>query len=166
LCPESHRPGGPLIAFDAPDPGKEILMIQIGNHAAKAALLCIALVIQGTPVKDGEKSKDKDKDKDKVTLHGAISDSQCAFNVHSDARSHDWMVKKSVGGAHDDRSCTLHCARDLGGQYVLVLRDKDDVYRLDDQVQSEAFAGKKVKATGTVDGKTHTLHVLKIEEER
>jgi len=43
---------------------------------------------------------------------------------------------------------------------------KDEVYRLDDQVQSEQFAGKKVKATGTVDAKTHTLRVLKIEDDK
>jgi hypothetical protein len=43
---------------------------------------------------------------------------------------------------------------------------KDKAYRLDDQIQSEQFAGKKVKATGTVDGRTHTLRVLKIEEDK
>jgi hypothetical protein len=134
-------------------------MIRIGNHPAKTAVLSLVLFIQVHPAKDTEKNKEK------TTLHGFVTDSQCAFNVHSDARSHEWMVKKNVGGAHDDRSCTLHCVRDLGGQYVLVLKDKDDVYRLDDQVQSEVYAGIKVKATGTVDGKTHTLHVLKIEAE-
>ncbi len=106
------------------------------------------------------------KDKDGVlTLRGAISDSQCAFNVHSDSRSHDWMIKKGVPGSSDDKSCTLHCVKDMGGNFVLVV--KDEVYRLDDQVQSETFAGKKVKVTGTlVDAKTHTLHVLKIEEDK
>jgi hypothetical protein len=139
-------------------------MIQIGNHPAKTAVLCLALLLQAYPAKEADKNT-KDTDKNKVTLRGSISDSQCAFNVHSDARSHEWMIRKNVGGSHDDKSCTLHCARDLGGQYVLVLKDKDDVYRLDDQVQAEAFAGKKVRATGTVDGKTHTLHLQKIEEE-
>jgi type 1 fimbria pilin len=103
------------------------------------------------------------KDKDAtVTLHGAITDSQCAFNVHSNARSHEWMIKKGVPGASDDKSCTLHCVKDMGGNFVLVV--KDDVYRLDDQAQAEPFAGKKVKAIGTVDTKTHTMRVLKIEE--
>jgi hypothetical protein len=106
----------------------------------------------------------KDKDKDTViTLHGAIADSQCAFNVHSSSRSHQWMIKKNVPGASDDKSCTLHCVKDMGGNFVLVV--KDEVYRLDDQVQSEQFAGKKVGATGTLDAKTHTLRVLKIEED-
>ncbi len=106
-------------------------------------------------------SKDKD---DSVTVRGEISDSQCAFNVHSDARSHEWMIKKGVEGANDARSCTQHCAKDLGGKYVLV--SKDEVYRLDDQVNAEKFAGLKVKATGTVDPKTKTMHVAKLEADR
>jgi hypothetical protein len=104
------------------------------------------------------------KDSPVLTLHGAIMDSQCAYNVHSLAHSHDWMVHKGVAGAFDNRSCTLHCVKDKGGVYVLLV--KDDVYRLDDQDQSAVFAGKKIKVTGTLDEKTHTLHVLKMEEER
>src|SRR5215472_18675260 len=83
--------------------------------------------------------KDKDKDKDTVMVfHGAIEDSQCAFNVHSDTRSHDWMIKKGVQGATDEKSCTQHCVKDMGGLYVLVV--KNDVYRLDDQTTPEPFA--------------------------
>ncbi len=109
-------------------------------------------------------AKEKEKDKDgSVVLHGAIADSQCAFNVHSNARSHEWMIKKGVPGATDAKSCTLHCTKDMGGNFVLVV--KDDVYRLDDQAQAEVFAGKNVKATGTVEAKGHTLRVLKIEED-
>ncbi|HEX2328837.1 MAG TPA: hypothetical protein VHN74_08945 [Candidatus Angelobacter sp.] len=104
------------------------------------------------------------KDSDTLTLHGEITDSQCAFNVHSDARSHEWMIKKGIEGANDARSCTIHCAKDLGGKYVLV--SKEDVYRLDDQVNAEKFAGIKVKAVGTLDAKTKTLHVAKIEADK
>jgi hypothetical protein len=107
----------------------------------------------------------KDKDKDSVlVLHGAITDSQCAFNVHSNSRSHDWMIKKGVEGATDERSCTQHCVKDMGGVYVLVV--KSDVYRLDDQVSPEPYAGKKVIVTATLDSKPNTLRVLKIEEEK
>ncbi len=107
----------------------------------------------------------KDKDKDAVlVLHGAIEDSQCAYNVHSDTHSHEWMIKKGVQGASDERSCTHHCVKDMGGVYVLVV--KTDVYRLDDQVTPEQFAGKKVIVTATPDTKPHTLRVLKIEEEK
>lgn len=105
------------------------------------------------------------KDEAVLVLHGAIADSQCAFNVHSNSRSHDWMIKHGVYQANDDKSCTLHCVKDMGGNYVLVV--KNEVYRLDNQTASEQFAGKKVKLTGTMlDAKSHTLQVLKIEEDK
>jgi hypothetical protein len=105
------------------------------------------------------------KDKDGViTISGAISDSQCAFNVHSDSRSHDWMEKKGVYGAKDDKSCTLRCVKEMGGKYVLVT--KKEVYHLDDQMRPEKFAGEKVKVTGTLDAKKQTMHVLTIEEDK
>jgi hypothetical protein len=130
------------------------------------ALLVVFILLSATTLfSTGKEKKDKDKDKDEpVTLHGAIEDSQCAFNVHSNARSHEWMITKGVEGATDDKSCTLHCVKNMGGNFVLVV--KNDVYRLDDQVLSEKFAGAKVRATGTVDPKTHTLHVLKMEEDK
>jgi hypothetical protein len=104
----------------------------------------------------------KDKDPGVLTLQGEVEDSQCAYNVHSVDHSHDSMIKKGVYG-RDARSCTLHCVKDSGGNFVLVV--KDEVYRLDSQVQAEQFAGKKVKVTGTLDAKTQTLHVLKMELE-
>jgi len=138
----------------------------IEKRTSTTLLLVFVLVSASTLLSAGkDKSKDKDKDKDEpVTLHGAIEDSQCAFNVHSNARSHEWMITKGVEGATDDKSCTLHCVKNMGGNFVLVV--KNDVYRLDDQVLSEKFAGLKVRATGTVDPKTHVLHVLKMEEDK
>lgn len=108
-------------------------------------------------------AKDKPKDAT-VTLHGAIMDSQCAFNVHSDAHSHDWMTKRGIQGASDEASCTQHCVKDMGGSYVLVV--KKDVYKLDDQVKAEQFAGKKVKINGSLDAETHILHVFDMEEDK
>ena len=64
-------------------------------------------------------SADKGNEKP-ITVAGAISDSQCAFNVHSDSRSHEWMEKKGVEGAKDDKSCTLRCVKEMGGKFVLV----------------------------------------------
>jgi hypothetical protein len=107
----------------------------------------------------------KDKPKDNVTnLHGAIMDSQCAFNVHSDAHSHDWMTKRGIQGATDEESCTQHCVKDLGGSYVLLV--KKEVYKLDDQVKAEQFAGKKVKISGSLDPSTHMLHIFDVEEDK
>jgi hypothetical protein len=108
-------------------------------------------------------AKDKPKDAT-VNLHGAIMDSQCAYNVHSDAHSHDWMTKRGVQGASDEESCTNHCVKDMGGSYVLVV--KNDVYKLDDQVKAEQFAGKKVKINGSLEAGTRTLHVFDMEEDK
>ena len=99
-----------------------------------------------------------------VTFHGVVVDSQCAYNVHAKGRSHEMMIKGGVEGASDEKSCTLHCVKQLGGSYVLAV--KDDVYRLDDQDIPEKFAGDKVKVTGTLDVKSGTIHVVKIEREQ
>lgn len=107
----------------------------------------------------------KDKEKDNtVTLYGAIEDSQCAYNVHSSGHSHDWMIDKKVEGAKDPKSCTLHCVHDLGGNFVLVV--KNEVYRLADQELSAKFAGEKVKVTGILDAKTQTIHQFTIEQSK
>ncbi|HKR95181.1 MAG TPA: hypothetical protein VJW55_07465, partial [Candidatus Angelobacter sp.] len=106
-------------------------------------------------------AKDRPKDAT-VTLHGAIVDSQCAFNVHSDAHSHEWMMKRGVQGASDEESCTRHCVKDMGGSYVLVV--KNDVYKLDDQVKAEQFAGKKVKVSGSLDADGRTVHLFEMGE--
>jgi len=129
------------------------------NYKASAAFALVAMVLLASY------SFSKDKPKDNVTsLRGAIMDSQCAFNVHSDAHSHDWMTKRGIQGATDEESCTQHCVKDMGGSYVLVV--KKEVYKLDDQVKAEQFAGKKVKINGTLDTATHTLHIFDVEEDK
>jgi hypothetical protein len=129
------------------------------NTQARAAVLLVAMAV----FVSYSFSKDKPKD-DKVVLHGAVMDSQCAFNVHSDAHSHEWMTKRGVQGATDEESCTQHCVKDMGGSYVLVA--KKDVYKLDDQVKAEQYAGKKVKVSGTMDATGHTVHIFEMEEDK
>lgn len=129
------------------------------NHKMRAAFCFAALALLSLY----SFAKDKPKDAP-VNLHGAVMDSQCAFNVHSDAHSHEWMTKRGVQGANNEESCTRHCVKDMGGSYVLVV--KKDVYKLDDQVKAEQFAGKKVKLNGTLDSETHTLHISDLEEDK
>jgi hypothetical protein len=105
----------------------------------------------------------KEKEPVVLTLQGEVEDSQCAYNVHSRDRTHDSMIKKNVYG-RDAKSCTLHCVKEMGGNFVLVV--KDEVYRLDGPVKLEEFAGKKVKVSAKLDPKTQTLHVLTMEAER
>jgi hypothetical protein len=128
------------------------------SYKTKMTALCFVLLLMAYAV-----GKDKPKDST-VVLQGSIEDSQCAFNVHSETHSHEWMIKRGVQEAHDEKSCTIHCVKDMGGSYVLVV--KKEIYRLDDQVKAEMFAGMNVKASGTVDAKTHTLHVFDIEAEK
>jgi hypothetical protein len=130
------------------------------NIQARAVVLLVALTLLASY----SFSKDKPKDNSTVVLHGAVMDSQCAFNVHSDAHSHEWMTKRGIQGATDEESCTHHCVKDMGGSYVLVA--KKEVYKLDDQVKVEQFAGKKVKVSGSLDAATHTVHVFDVEEEK
>ena len=96
------------------------------------------------------------------TFRGEIADNQCALNIHSLTHSHQEMLKsKSMGG--NSGSCAQYCVRYLGGSFVL--SSKKDVYRLDDQSNLEKFAGKRVKISGTLDVKTKTIHVSKVEAE-
>jgi type 1 fimbria pilin len=91
------------------------------------------------------------------TFTGEIADSQCSMNVHSLTRSHTEMMKnKNMGGTATN--CTNYCIKYLGGDYVLAVGDQ--VYRLDEQEKAAAFAGLKVKITGTLNAKSKTIHVV------
>lgn len=73
----------------------------------------------------------------KITWTGVVSDSNCGLK-HSDPSDEAAMcVRKCVEG---------------GAQYVLVSSDK--IYQLSDQAKFAAFAGRSVKVSGTLEGKT------------
>ena len=97
---------------------------------------------------------------DKKTFKGAIADTQCALNVHSMSQSHKEMIgmKAEIKTQAD---CVRYCVKERGGRYVLLVRDK--VYKLDAQAAAEPWAGMKVRIVGTLDPKTETIVVLKIE---
>jgi hypothetical protein len=130
------------------------------QQISKAVLTSFLLLMLMLPT---SYSYAKDKEPVIALLHGEIMDSQCALDVHSVGHSHEAMTKKGNYGS-DAMSCTQHCVREMGGVYVLLVKDK--VYRLDDQVQPEAFSGRKVKLSGTVDEKAKTIHVVKIEADK
>jgi hypothetical protein len=60
------------------------------------------------------------------------------------------------------KDCTVRCVA-MGGKYVLVDAAAKMVYQLDDQKKPVAFAGAKVKVTGTYDTSTKTIHVASIQ---
>lgn len=92
---------------------------------------------------------------------GYISDSQCAMNVHSLSRSHKEMLKTGDFGK-TPADCVWYCITQRGGRFVLQSGKK--VYKLDDQNIDRELAAKKVRVTGTLDEKTDTIHVLRIEK--
>jgi hypothetical protein len=85
-----------------------------------------------------------------ATFSGDIMDSACA-----------------KGGAHNpsmgtSAQCTIACVK-AGSKYVLYDGATKTVYQLDDQTKPEAFAGAKVKVTGTLDDATKTIHLTSIK---
>jgi len=82
------------------------------------------------------------------TFTGEIMDSNCAKAGH-----HNMGVTA--------KECTLACVKG-GAKFVLYNPSTKAIYQLDDQSKPEAFAGDKVKVTGTYDRATKTIHVKDI----
>src|SRR5579872_746025 len=96
------------------------------------------------------------------TIHGEISDSQCALNVHSLTKSHEEMLKSKSGAAgNTPATCSAYCVGYLGGNFVLT--SKGHVYHLDEQSLARKFVGARVKLHGVVDTKNDVIHVLAID---
>ncbi|HEV7218523.1 MAG: hypothetical protein ACHP8A_00075 [Terriglobales bacterium] len=95
-----------------------------------------------------------------ATFHGEISDSSCALNVHSLSRSHKEMLKSKSFGT-DAASCSRNCVAKFAASFVLV--EKGNVYRLDNQVVAEKFAGQAVVLTGDLDAKKSVITIKSIQ---
>ena len=80
------------------------------------------------------------------TFVGNISDSMCGL--------------KHMMPGKSDKECTLECVK-AGSKYVLADPADGKVYQLSDQKKPEAFAGQKVKVTGTLKGDTITVTAIK-----
>jgi len=83
----------------------------------------------------------------KQTFTGVITDAMCGAN-------HSMMNVKP------DEKCVRECVK-AGSKYALLVGGK--VYTLSDQQTPEKFAAQKVKVTGTLDPKSETIAVDKIE---
>ena len=80
------------------------------------------------------------------TFTGNISDDMCGLKHMMEGKT--------------DAECTAECVK-MGSKYVLADPVKMKVYKLSDQEKPKAFAGKKVKVTGTLAG--DTIEVSSIE---
>ena len=78
------------------------------------------------------------------TFTGVITETMCGVKPHT-------MFK-----GHSDAECVRMCAK---GPYQYALSDGTNVMKLSDQKKPAAFAGQKVKVTGTLNTKTQTIQV-------
>jgi uncharacterized protein DUF5818 len=85
-----------------------------------------------------------------VVIAGNIGDSMCGLRHGRSAKS-----------AAEERECTLQCVSD-GSKFILADRINRKVYELEDQTSPRRFAGRKVRVTGEIEGKS--LRVESIEE--
>jgi len=74
------------------------------------------------------------------TFVGEIGDSMCG-------------AKHMMPGSKKD--CTQECVK--GGAKYILIDPSGKIYQLSDQKKPEAFAGSKVKVTGTLKGDTITV---------
>ena len=80
------------------------------------------------------------------TFRGEVTDTFCA-----ESGSHDAMMKKMTSMRRDKETCAKQCTK-IGAKYVLYDEVQKKIYKLDDQAKAQAFAGKKVRVSGTLDG--------------
>ena len=157
------KPGVQEIAVRAPaEPGEyQVVCTVICSHDHEGMHMKFTVLPSG----DGTRATQADPALSRVggitqTFTGDIADTQCALNVHSLSHSHQEMIKAKRMGS-DAASCARYCVRNMGGSFVL-LHDSKTIYRLDDQVRAEAFAGQKVLIDGVLQAGSHTVHVLNI----
>jgi Protein of unknown function (DUF5818) len=98
------------------------------------------------------------------TYSGVIMDSSCAkMGSHAEMeKMHKMPASDALTGA-TARKCTLGCVR-MGAKFVLYNPATKTTYRLDDQKKPAAFAGEKVRVSGTYDESTQTIHVVSIHK--
>jgi hypothetical protein len=95
-----------------------------------------------------------------ITVRGEISDSQCAFDVHSNTGSHEEMLKSGVFGS-TPADCIRACIRN-GGKYVMVDNSKKKIYRIGNPDRVADFAARQVRVQGTLD-QNGVLTIVAIE---
>lgn len=83
------------------------------------------------------------------TFSGVITDTMCG-------KSHNMIP------GQPDEKCIAACVK---GSSQYALYDGKTVFKLSDQKTPAKFAAKRVKVTGTLNEKTHTIKMLSIEAE-
>ncbi|HEY6443551.1 MAG TPA: hypothetical protein VIY66_09450 [Candidatus Acidoferrales bacterium] len=125
-------------------------MLHFRSHLRTALILVAMISACVAFLAAGEKQE---------VFKGEISDSQCAFNVHSTTHSHAEMLKTHTMG-NTPADCVRMCVDNLGGVYVL--QTKDRVYKLDKQSLAGKYPAQAVKVTGVLNPKDDTIAVQSI----
>jgi len=86
-----------------------------------------------------------------IVVIGEISDSQCAFNIHSSDGTHAAMIKTHTLGRNAEE-CTRTCVQ-MGGKYMMVDTVNNKLYHLANPERAADFAAKRVRVGGFLDGK-------------
>lgn len=97
-----------------------------------------------------------------TVFEGEVTDSQCAFNVHSHNSSHDDMIRTNTMG-NTPEECALTCVRHRNGKYVLIDPTKKKIFHLEPQSSAGEFAGKKVRIRGSYDKDRDVLTIAEIK---
>ncbi len=100
------------------------------------------------------------KDATPQVFTGEVSDTQCAFNIHSRSSSHDEMLQSGTMG--DTPGDCVRACFNRGGGYALVDTVNQKIYHLDNSTEIGRFAGKKVHIRAVYDKKANVLHVVEI----
>ena len=115
---------------------RKFMIVLIASASLLTALLTVSLAAQKAQ-----------------TFTGEIMDQQCAL-----LGGHSAMMNQGESA----KDCSNRCVG-MGGKYVLSDSANKIVYQLDDQKKSQAFAGAKVKVTGTYDTSSKTIHIANIQ---
>jgi hypothetical protein len=82
------------------------------------------------------------------TFTGEVTDTICARY-----KGHAHMMEELKSMGNDKRTCIKHCMEQLGASYVLYDEGKQTTYEVADQDKIAAFAGHKVRVSGTLQKK-------------
>jgi hypothetical protein len=80
------------------------------------------------------------------TFTGEVTDTICARSG-----SQNEMMAKMASMGRDKETCTKKCTQ-IGAKYVLYDEANKKFYNLDGQAKAEAFAGRKVRVSGKLEG--------------
>jgi len=122
----------------------EILIIMKSSFLSVIALVLLMFLQLPAAGSPGSKTSSGQQ-----TFTGEVTESLCPKN-------HDDMMKEMKNMRMDKATCERTCIQ-MGAKYTLYDAAADQVYRFDNPKKVEAFAGQRVRVTGTLKKNTITI---------